>query len=273
MKKWLSRGIVLAMVLVMMVPMPVAAKGGKSGKLVKSVTEYYPNSAGTGWVANSKTTYTYDKKCNPKEIKEVYYTRHFLGVPMRGEQYVTTMKYKYKGKKAKSLKVKNDVGVVIARSKYKKGKPVSTTSTDAYSEDDGMPDASTHQSTTTVAMTFTKKGLPTSRTESTSTQETGPYAENSSSVKTTAYAWTQKKGIPSLVYTTVTKSNNGAPAGNPEMYYTSFDGKGLALESGYMENNTVAKISKTRYMSMINNIVNSGAGYYDEFIQGDFSWY
>ena len=305
MKKWFSRGIVLAMVLVMMVPMPVAAKGGKgSGKLVKSVTAYYPNSAGTGWVANSKTTYTYDKKNNPKEIKKVTYDEHLFGVPVSGELHVTTMKFKYKGKKAKSSKVKNEIGVVTARSSYKNGKPVSTTYTKAYSSNDGTPAAEAYQHTDTVVMAFAKNGLPASRTVSSSTQKTGVNPYTSSTVETTTYAWTQKKGIPSLVYTTKTEAHNGGPASNPKMYYTVFDGKGLALESGDMEKNTVPKpqyrftytkkkgkvtqvvvtnaatgkavkmftfkynrtrISKTRYMSMINSIVG--------YSKGNLCWY
>jgi hypothetical protein len=133
MKKWLSRGIVLAMVITLMVPMPVAAKSSKSGgKLVKSVTEYTLNSAGTGWEAASKTTYTYDKKNNPTELKELTYTSHLFGVPVAGSLNVKTIKYKYKGKKVKSAQLKNEAGVVTAQSSYKNGKPVSTTYTEAY---------------------------------------------------------------------------------------------------------------------------------------------
>jgi hypothetical protein len=120
---------------------------------------------------------------------------------------------------------------------------------------------------------------------------------------TTVYAWAQKGGIPSLVYTTKADSFNGGAPSEPEMYYTVFDGKGLAMESGIMEKNVPkasykftyamkkgnvdqvvvynattgkavrmyefkynkTKISKTRYMSMINDIVG--------YSEGDLCWY
>ena len=52
-KRWLSRALVLAMVVALMIPVPVAAKGG-SGKLVKSVTVYSLQDSGR-WEADYQT--------------------------------------------------------------------------------------------------------------------------------------------------------------------------------------------------------------------------
>jgi hypothetical protein len=303
MKKWLSRGIVLAMVIALMVPMPVAAKSGGKGKLVKSVTEYGLNDAETGWQATNKTTFTYDKKGYPKEIKEVTYNGWLFGVPVRGSvSEQRTFKYKYKGKNPKSSKEMNAAGVVMTQSSYKKGKPVSSTYSRAESWGDGTSYYGAEQYAATTTMSFDKNGLPTASTFMSNYQESG--STPSTYVETIGYAWAQKKGIPSLVYTTYSESSNGGAASTPEMYYTVFDSKGLAVESGYMENNVVpkawykftygmkkgkvdqaivyhaetgkafrmyefkynkTKISKTRYMSMINDLVG--------YSEGDFTWY
>jgi hypothetical protein len=126
-KRWLSRALVIAMVVALMIPVPVAAKGG-GGKLVKSVTEYSMRDNGN-WRAESKTTYTYDKKNYPVEIGEIEYSSYFLGMPVGGTKSVETVKYKYKGKSPKSAKVKDGSGNIVQTRKYKKGRVVSLANT------------------------------------------------------------------------------------------------------------------------------------------------
>jgi hypothetical protein len=305
MKKWLSRGIVLAMIIALMVPMPVAAKSSKGGgKLVKSVTEYEVTSAGA-FRAESKTTYTYDKKNNPKEIKTLNYYRYLFGVPVGGSYSITTAKFKYKGKKVKSAQFMNEAGVVMTQSSYKNGKPVMSTYSEAASYNDGTASAWAEQYVTTTAKDYDKNGLTTARTYSWSNQESGSDPYSGYGITTVSYAWAQKKGIPSLVYTTYSSSSNGGAASEPWMNYTVFDGNGLAVDIGYMDNNNTVpkseykvtysmkkgnvdqaivwdsvtgkavrmyefkyyktKISKTRYMSMINAIVG--------YCEGSFSWF
>ena len=249
-KRWLSRGIVLAMVVALMMPMPVAAKGGKAGgKLVKSVTEYsYRNNR---WEKVSKTAYTYDKKGYPKEITETGFYNHVLGVPMGASNDVSTAKYKYKGGAPKSMKLKNTAGVVTGTYKYKKGRVVSYSHKSMYSDfdDNNVEVVETTTSTGTVA--YNKKGLATSRTDSSTTTYSNGKAPESDS-KTITYAVTHKKGIPSLIVTTkpvtvyqTTYDDEGNETGEQkttEMMsdFTKFDGKGLVVENGYIEKSTGA---------------------------------
>lgn len=291
-KRWLSRGIVLAMVVALMVPMPVAAKSSKSsGKLVKSVTHYSLSSNGSSWVLGSKTSYKYDKKKNPKEIKATGYT-NYLGVPVGAQSSVYTLKYKYKGKKAKSMTVSKE-GFTESTAKYLKGKLASRNVLDRWSNSDGTY---AEVSSTAEYFSYAKNGLPVAGAKSIARSETGEKDYNSTSNYT--YVWDQKKGIPSLLLVTVTD-----PA-DPEAVYTMyvhFNKKGLATDCGYYDREkgtferpvyvysytmkkgvvkeavvhkvledgttkptdlykfkyTKTKISKSRYFNMINSFVNA----------------
>lgn len=138
MRKWLSRGIVLAMVVALMVPMPAMAKSKSSksgGKLLKSVTVYEAEDAyseqNARWRVDSKISYTYDKKNNPSKKTTTNYYSYFGVIPMRGSTSTTTFKYKYKGKKAKSMTEKDDAGFIVGQYTYKNGKRASYSKTDA----------------------------------------------------------------------------------------------------------------------------------------------
>lgn len=250
MKRWLSRGIVLAMVVALMMPMPVAAKGGKAGgKLVKSVTEYsYQNNR---WEKESKTTYTYDKKNNPAEITDTYYYNHVLGIPMGASNQVSTAKYKYKGKTPKSMKLKNTAGVVTETNKYKKGRVVNYTNkyVESYWKDDNTEIV--ESTTSTGVVSYNKKGLAVSLAKtSTTTYSDGRAPESTSG--TTTYTVTHKKGVPSLIvaaepvtYEETTYDSEGNETGTQkvtktESSYTKFNGKGLAVESGSVDSTTGA---------------------------------
>ena len=198
-RRWLSRGIVLAMVVALMVPMPVAAKSKSGGKLVKSVTEYTISDDATKWIPSSKTTYTYDKKNNPKEEKELSYDiLIFDTVPLGGSVSTTTFKYKYKGKTAKSLKKMNEVGRVIESRQYKKGKVVKvlTDYVDIEKNDAGAwVDNSSHY---LGAYAYSKNGLPSVASYvNTYTDNSAP--DGSSESNFTFFA-TQKKGVPSYMF-------------------------------------------------------------------------
>jgi hypothetical protein len=225
-KKWLSRALVLAMVVALMIPVPVAAKSSKSsGKLVKSVTYYSLSSNGSSWVLKSKRSYTYDKKNNPKEIKVTGYT-NYMGVPVGASSDVYTLKYKYKGKNPKSMTMSEE-GFTVSTAKYLKGKLASSNSLYRYSNDDGTY---AEVSSNSSYFSYAKNGLPTAGATNSTYSETGEKDYNSTSNYT--YVWDQKKGIPSLLLVTETE-----PA-YPEYVsttYVHFNKKGLATDKGWYD--------------------------------------
>ena len=80
-KNLLSKALILAMVICLLIPMPVTAKSkAKDGKLLKSVTYYSYNEARKGFDKKWKTEYTYDKKNNPSEIKTTKFSTRW-GIP------------------------------------------------------------------------------------------------------------------------------------------------------------------------------------------------
>ena len=303
-KRWLSRGIVLAMVVALMVPMPVAAKSSKSGgKLVKSVTEYTINKDATKWIPSSKTTYTYDKKNNPKEIKTVNYSDLiFDTIPTWGYTTTETLKYKYKGKTPKSLKVMNDAGYVVESRQYSKGKVAKIYEDEldiTKNEAGAFVDNSTHYLS---AYAYSKNGLPT--VESNVTSFTKNSVSDGSSEGNYTFFANQKKGIPSYIFKSYASGKKTEANGTVTTYpaeksgsYASFNGKGLMVQSGFydaetnkytagtnvqyvMKKGKVAeaivfsvedgkekpvtkyvfsynktKVSKARYMNMVNDIV------------------
>jgi len=203
-----------------MVPMPVAAKSAAGGKLVKSVEAY--NVSNGSWKLAEKDSFTYDKKGNPKTIKQTYGYTFFAGVPVDATVNTLTANYKYKGSKIKSMKLKNEFGKVVRSATYKNGNAVAISSEDKSMNDAGVAEIDTN--VTNAA--YNKSGLAVassySWTEANSQTgtDTGSFAE--------VYAWTQKKGIPSLVL-----SNDGSA--DAVTYYTRFNGKGLATESGTID--------------------------------------
>ena len=87
MKSLLTKALILAMVICLLIPMPVAAKSkAKDGKLLKSVTYYDYNDSRKGFDKNQKTEYTYDKKNNPNEIKITNFT-NWVKMEMNPKSY------------------------------------------------------------------------------------------------------------------------------------------------------------------------------------------
>lgn len=243
-KRWLSRGIVLAMVVALMVPMPVAAKSSAGGKLVKSVETYYISDDGAKWIPSSKTTYTYDKKNNPKEEKTLNYTRLiFDTVPISGDVDTTTFKYKYKGKTPKSLKKMNEVGRVVESRQYSKGKVVKkfTDSVNINKNEAGAwVDNSTHSLS---AFAYDKSGLATVASYVDSyNQDSAP--DGSSEANYTFFT-TQKKGIPSYIFRSFASGKSTAKDGTVTPFpaeksgaYETYNGKGLTVQSGWYDAET-----------------------------------
>jgi len=246
-KRWLSRGIVLAMVVALMVPMPVAAKSGKAGgKLVKSVEYYSYNDGQDGkygtaddkYVPRTKKVFTYDKKNNPKEIKSYTYNSHFLNVPVSGSVSINTFKYKYKGKTPKSMKAMNNIGYVTATRKYKKGKVTSFNEVKGLStstREDGVEVENSSKRSGSVA--YNKKGNITATCSVSSIIDEG-VADGTTESNATYYV-VQKKGIPSYIYATgnckktaadgtVDFKDYSADGGS----YVTCNGKGLVVQSG-----------------------------------------
>ena len=261
MKRWLSRGIVLAMVVALMVPMPVLAKGKSGGKLVKSVERYTYQPSGR-WKAESKQTFKYDKKKNPVEFGHISYgDQTFLGVPVGGTKTVTTAKYKYKGKTPKSAKFKNGAGKIDSTRRYKKGRVVSIaysqrtsdedytwvenpdgTETKVYKGDDVSAESSI------VSIAYDKKGLATAYASAyaeNTTYADGSTPYNYSSSTNETYTNVQKKGIPSLILTAWSHVSGTSTTPDTETYYDKFNSKGLVVERGFISKTNGAYIPTT----------------------------
>jgi hypothetical protein len=290
-KRWLSRALVLAMVVALMIPVPVAAKSSGGGKLVKSVTVYELRDSGR-WQADYQTTYTYDKKNYPTEFATTSYSSYFLGIPVGGSKYVTTAKYKYKGSSPKSAKFKDGAGKVYETRKYKKGNVVSIarskmTSNESYDYSGDTPvfkgdDVSANAGNTSIA--YNKSGLATSYASASSENKKyvsgSTYAEASNG--TYLFAVTHKKGVPSMIiesgshgYSEVdgtdtysyqenadgtwTSVNNGEVFSGKEPYinkgYATFNKNGFVVEEGRIRIDTATGAQvifpETRYVYSI----------------------
>lgn len=253
-KRWLSRGIVLAMVVALMVPMPVAAKSSKAGgKLVSSYTEYTWNVAGNRWEKRLKVDYTYDKKGNPVKEADTWYSNHFLGVPTWQNTNTYTTKYKYKGKALKSMKERNEAKSVTETRKYKNGKAVNVMSTEYNSMFVNNVEKVTVTDENT-AYTYNKEGLVVSTlkaTNKTYNDGTKPGVE----YVAWNFAVTQSKGVPSLIqaiYGGESWSNadgvgQEAAVTYPD-YYSLFNGQGLVIEEGYYTDDKAAAHTASRWV-------------------------
>lgn len=303
MRKLMSKVLILAMIFVMMVPMSVSAASKTSGgKLVKSVTEYGLNDAGTGWIAQEKTMYTYDKKNNPTEIKTLDYDGYLLGVPVSAEVSLTTVKNKYKGGSLKSATFYNEAGTQTGKDIYKKGKIASWNGAFSTSNQQGTE---FNNSSRVGLVTWGKNGFVASAisTNAWNAVENGAVTDSSVSTTTTTYSWTQKKGVPSIVYATSVSADDPSDSWTN---YSFFNAKGLRTENGYFTSDGAAhkstlitytmkkgvvkeavvwrvddeatgkvspirryvfeynktKVSKTRYFNMINVLVGYGTGFF-----------
>ena len=231
-KKWLSRALVLAMVVALMIPVPVAAKSSGGGKLVKSVTYYSPVKTG-GWQAETKVSYKYGKKAMPTEITTTNYYSYFLGVPVSGSSNTTAIKYK-----GKSAKLYDSAGFLFAKRSYKGGKLVSYSSDNKTTSRALKADGKTVYDLTKFSATvghesYFKNGLAKASDYTSSyldsDNKSWAYTEN------TVYAWTQKKGVPSAVVTTSVKTGKDDRQtfdGKAESEYAIFNSKGFAVEIG-----------------------------------------
>lgn len=251
-RRLIAKLLSLAMIFALMIPAPVAAKSSKGGKLVKSVTEYKYNETKGRWEKDYKYNYTYNKKAYPKEIKTTSYGGYFFGIPTDAEVYVSTTKYKFKGKTPKSMKLKNSAGVVEQVRKYKKGRLTSVTSTSKSSWDD---DKGYEINNGATAISYNKKGLAVYSVRNSNGTEVNSYGSESR-VGTTAtmYTVTHKKGIPSRIVATSTYNGSTTYSDDPEpstysgsdIDYTNFNKKGLTIESGYID--TATQVAKANYI-------------------------
>jgi hypothetical protein len=226
------------MVVALMIPMPVAAKSSAGGKLVKSVTTYGVDKTGQGWEFSDyytdKVTYKYGKKNTPTEITYTNYTT-YLGVPVAGSS--TTTKIKYKGKTAKEY---DTAGFVNSKTTFKKGNAVSWSWEYKWSEKRknaaGAVIDWANQDASIGHASYFKNGLMKAqdRTDAgvNSDNDSYTYTENS------VYSWTQKKGVPSLMYATTVENGKDdwgrTYDGTPSTKYAVFNTKGLVVEEGYV---------------------------------------
>ena len=98
-RKLISFAMIATMVLTVFAPMPALAKSKtKDPALVKKVTEKAWNSNRKKWYTYSVKTYTYNKRGYPSKIKIIDRD------PDQPGSYVVKMKYKFNGNKPKSMK-------------------------------------------------------------------------------------------------------------------------------------------------------------------------
>ena len=240
-KKWLSRALVLAMVVALMIPVPVAAKSSNGGgKLVKSVT-YYSQDAQTGrWLPREKTSYTYNKKNYVATEREDSYNQYFLGIPTSSEVTLYDYAYKFKGKTPKTLKVKNSVGTVVQTKTYVKGNVVRAYSTDNWSQVvNGVEKAGC--STSDANYAYDKNGFVSAVASAyVSVEPDGTRYDNNYRA---SYAWTGKKGVPSFVVEEYTFKD-----GSVGKWYAKYNAKGLVVETGTIDTKTAAPTINNVYV-------------------------
>lgn len=231
-RRWLSRALVLAMVVALMIPVPVAAKSSAGGKQVKSVTYYDVDGSGQGWVVDRKVSYTYGKKNMPTEVTYTHYTT-FLGVPVSGSS--STFKVKY-GKK--SGKEYDTAGFVSGKFTFKGSNITSWSSESKWSEKRKKADGTVVDWASMSAQVghaaYFKNGLMKSEdaTYSGTNSDNNQYAWTQNAV----YAWTQKKGVPSMMVQTWVANGKDEDGftydGKAQTYYAIFNSKGLVVEEG-----------------------------------------
>lgn len=232
-KKWLSRALVLAMVVALMIPVPVAAKSSGGGKLVKSVTYYDVDGSGQGWQITGKTTYDYGKKNTPTEVTETSYTT-FLGIPVSGFSYSYKIKY---GKKV--AKVYDSAGFVDGKETFKGGNLTSWSKESKWSRKEKNPTTGAVTDWASISASvghasYFKNGLMKAEdgTYSGVDSNNNQYAYTENAV----YAWTQKKGVPSMVVRTFVANGKDEDGdtydGSASTSYSVFNNNGLVVEEG-----------------------------------------
>jgi hypothetical protein len=236
MKKWLSRGIVLAMIIAMMVPMPVAAASGKGAKQIKSVERYSYTDTGVLRL-REKAAYKYDSKGNVEEVQTSSGFSYFGPIAYGGT--TTSVKYenKYKGKTLKSVTQKDAAGNVAYKGTYKKGNMVKAVSSNFVDEKGTVGNW-------VETISYNKKDLPTVAVSSFARSD-GTY----SWTETDTFALSTKKGlVRSAVIAEVYTTKSGTTTYQSPVYrsYAYYNDKGLVTEVGSFNDKGVA-VPETRF--------------------------
>jgi hypothetical protein len=235
MKKWLSRGIVLAMIIAMMVPMPVAAASGKGAKQIKSVERYSYTDTGILRLREKKA-FKYDSKGNVEEVQTSSDFNYFGPIAYGGTTTSVKCENKYKGKTLKSVTIKDAAGNVAEKDTYKKGNCVKVAASN-FVDDKGTVG-------NYVANYSYKKGFASAAIIN-YVRSDGTY----SSSETQTYALSKKKGLvraANIVTVMTWKSNDGFSGTWTDRDYAIFNDKGLITESGYYNDKGVA-VPQARY--------------------------
>lgn len=229
----------LALMITLVAPVPAMAASG--GKLVKSVKRYdyyklekYNPSTSNYDVLKAKYEITYKdtfkySKAYPTSIESLVYNG--------GVGYTSTLKYKMKKNKPKSMKLKNSLKKVSTKNKYnKKGFLTKSTYTDYFKRDK-----------TTETYKYNKNGFVTAYAYN-NTDKNMWGTEINVWKRNYTYSYKMKKGLPKdLVITAVTShsytdtqdpsdSYNGTPS--TSTYFATFNGKGLITSVGYVYGGT-----------------------------------
>jgi hypothetical protein len=229
MKKWISRGIVLAMIIAMMVPMPAAAASSKGGKKVKAVETYGYNENGVMQL-REKISYKFDSKGNIEESQFTTDFSHFGPIAWGGNTTVTTFDNRYKGKTLKSVTAKDASGAVLYKDTYKKGHVVKSVSSYFQNESGAVENTVSNYS-------YTKKGLPSAEITY------GAANDGSSWTWSATYALSTKKGLvrAANINTAMThKFSDGTTDSYADRRYAYYNDKGLVTEYGYYNDKGVA---------------------------------
>jgi hypothetical protein len=234
MKKWLSRGIVLAMIIAMMVPMPVAAASGKGAKQIKSVERYSYTDTGILRL-RAKKAYKYDSKGNVEEIQTSDGFSYFGPIAYGGTTTSVKFENKYKGKTLKSVTEKDAAGNVRYKETYKKGYCVKATQT-SFVDDKGTVG-------NWVANYSYKKGFASAAVESFARSD-GGYSWTDSYT----YALNTKKGLvrAAVIAVVATEKYGTTTDTATARFYAYYNDKGLVTEVGHYNDKGVA-VPDARY--------------------------
>jgi hypothetical protein len=237
MKKWLSRGIVLAMIIAMMVPMPVAAASGKGTKQIKSYERYSYNANGVLQL-REKVAYKYDSKGNVEETQISDGFSYFGPIAYGGTTTSVKFENKYKGKTLKSVTQKDAAGNVYRKETYKKGNMVKATETNFVDEKGTVGNY-------VVSVSYNKKDLPTALV--------GSFARSDAAyswTSTETFAFSTKKGLvraANIAEVFTSKSSDGTSYTSPVYRsYAYYNDKGLVTETGTYNTKGVA-VPSQRY--------------------------
>ena len=256
----------------------------KKGRLVKSVTRQYYNTAKKKWINDTKETYKYNKKGDPIRIKTVDYSE-------KGEQVDSwtvknTFKYTKKSvRKSRKSSWKTDEGFKSYSENWtydKKGNPKKLVYSE--SDEDGRWENHTHAYTYTKKGWYLKKDNYTWRDHYMDEEDDDFTGKDKYTVKQNKYLlksiisyrfedsiWEKNETMSFNKRGFISKCKNADGSDTTTYRYTMKKGRVTTVVETYKSNEDTSKyrykitytkkkkIGKIRYAKMINDIVTAGS--------------